>query len=325
LETLQRRNDEVPNGSNGVDDATAAQPSGDDAAENSDGGTVAGRNNTTRRRISASVTNGTEMSQGSKPLDIVEQQSQPFSFTGGNWHTGSSNDPVSAAFEREHEETTKVKNIEKIVMGSWEVAVWYYSPFPDEYSDVETLYVCEFCLTYMKKRKSLVKHKAECTCRHPPGKEIYRESDLSVYELDGKDNRAYCQKLCLLAKLFLDHKTLYYDVTPFYFYVVTKVDCNGAHIVGYFSKEKVSRRLRSELPDRFPRPTTYHGYEISYQTKDTTSPAFLPFLNTRRRAMESSLFRSRTSSPNVKTKQDLRKSPCQTWGRSRIEAIGLTF
>ena len=163
-----------------------------------------------------------------------------FSFRGGNWHAGSHNaDPASAAFEREHEETTKVKNIETIVMGSWLVAAWYYSPFPAEYSDVETLYVCEFCLSYMKKRKTLKKHRAECTCRQPPGKEIYRHEDISVYELDGKEHRAYCQKLCLLAKLFLDHKTLYYDVTPFYFYVVTKVDCHGAHIVGYFSKEKV--------------------------------------------------------------------------------------
>ena len=170
--------------------------------------------------------------------------SSVFSFRGGNWHarSGSSShaDPASAAFEREHEETTKVKNIETIVMGSWLVAAWYYSPFPAEYSDVETLYVCEFCLSYMKMRKTFKKHKVECTCRQPPGKEIYRHEDISVYELDGKEHRAYCQKLCLLAKLFLDHKTLYYDVTPFYFYVVTKVDCHGAHIVGYFSKEKVS-------------------------------------------------------------------------------------
>jgi histone acetyltransferase MYST1 len=43
-----------------------------------------------------------------------------------------------------------------------------------------------------------------------------------------------------LAKLFLDHKTLYYDVDPFYFYVITEVDDGGAHIVGYFSKEKHS-------------------------------------------------------------------------------------
>lgn len=166
-----------------------------------------------------------------------------FSFSGGNWHGSSataSSDPAAAAFEREHEETTKVKNIEKIVMGSWEVEAWYYSPFPAEYSEIETLYVCEFCLSYMKKRKTLRKHKAECSCRHPPGREIYREGDLSVYELDGKEHRAYCQKLCLLAKLFLDHKTLYYDVNPFFFYVVAKVDVHGSHIVGYFSKEKVS-------------------------------------------------------------------------------------
>jgi hypothetical protein len=44
------------------------------------------------------------------------------------------------------------------------------------------------------------------------------------------------QNLCLLAKLFLDHKTLYYDVDPFLFYVLTECDDDGHHIVGYFSK-----------------------------------------------------------------------------------------
>ncbi|CAN7992072.1 unnamed protein product, partial [Ixodes pacificus] len=47
-----------------------------------------------------------------------------------------------------------------------------------------------------------------------------------------------CQNLCLLAKLFLDHKTLYYDVEPFLFYVLTRNDSKGCHLVGYFSKEK---------------------------------------------------------------------------------------
>jgi histone acetyltransferase MYST2 len=46
----------------------------------------------------------------------------------------------------------------------------------------------------------------------------------------------YCQNLCLLAKLFLDHKTLYYDVEPFLFYVMTTANNHGCHIVGYFSK-----------------------------------------------------------------------------------------
>lgn len=52
-------------------------------------------------------------------------------------------------------------------------------------------------------------------------------------------SKIYCQNLCLLAKLFLDHKTLYYDVEPFLFYVLTKNDEKGCHLVGYFSKVKI--------------------------------------------------------------------------------------
>ena len=46
----------------------------------------------------------------------------------------------------------------------------------------------------------------------------------------------YCQNLCLIAKMFLDHKTLYYDVEPFLFYVIAEYDDKGYHFVGYFSK-----------------------------------------------------------------------------------------
>ena len=145
-----------------------------------------------------------------------------------------------AALEHEHEEITKVKNISKIILGKHEVEAWYFSPYPEEYSNEDTLYVCEYCLKYMKKEKTLPRHKKECNKHRPPGVEIYREGNLSVYEVDGKEHRIYCQNLCLLAKLFLDHKTLYYDVEPFWFYIITQVDEEGSHIVGYFSKEKVS-------------------------------------------------------------------------------------
>jgi len=70
----------------------------------------------------------------------------------------------------------------------------------------------------------------------PPGNEVYRDGCLSIYEVDGDVNREYCQNLCLLAKLFLDHKTLYYDVEPFLFYVLTHSDSRGTHLIGYFSK-----------------------------------------------------------------------------------------
>jgi hypothetical protein len=54
---------------------------------------------------------------------------------------------------------------------------------------------------------------------------------LPCCQVDGKKNRVYCQNLCLLSKLFLDHKTLYYDVDPFLFYVLCEVDSDGYHMV----------------------------------------------------------------------------------------------
>lgn len=146
-----------------------------------------------------------------------------------------------AKLEKEHEEVTKIKNINSIVLGKYEIETWYYSPYPEEYCGEDRLFLCEYCLKYMKKQKTLASHAIECTRHSPPGREIYRESDLSMFEIDGKDHKIYCQNLCLLSKLFLDHKTLYYDVDPFLFYVLCEVDESGAHVVGYFSKEKQSQ------------------------------------------------------------------------------------
>lgn len=82
------------------------------------------------------------------------------------------------------------------------------------------------------------RHQNKCIWKQPPGTEIFRQGDISVFEVDGNVNKIYCQNLCLLAKFFLDHKTLYYDVEPFLFYILTKNDQIGCHLVGYFSKEK---------------------------------------------------------------------------------------
>ena len=71
------------------------------------------------------------------------------------------------------------------------------------------------------------------------------QGTISIWEIDGRDHKIYCQNLCLLAKLFLDHKTLYFDVDPFLFYVLCEVDQDGAHLVGYFSKEKDSPDLNN--------------------------------------------------------------------------------
>jgi histone acetyltransferase MYST1 len=149
-------------------------------------------------------------------------------------------DPTTAALEKEHEAITKVKYIDKLRIGKYEIDTWYFSPYPEEYGKVPTLYVCEYCLKYMKFEKTFRYHQTECVKRNPPGNEIYRKGTISIYEIDGRDHKTYCQNICLMAKLFLDHKTLYYDVDPFFFYVLCEIDKKGAHIVGYFSKEKES-------------------------------------------------------------------------------------
>ncbi|MGH0189476.1 UNVERIFIED_CONTAM: hypothetical protein FKN15_035404 [Acipenser sinensis] len=71
----------------------------------------------------------------------------------------------------------------------------------------------------------------------------------------------YSQNLCLLAKCFLDHKTLYYDTDPFLFYVMTEYDSKGFHIVGYFSKRRGYGKLLIEF-----------SYELSKVEGKTGTP-----------------------------------------------------
>ncbi|VDN59326.1 unnamed protein product [Dracunculus medinensis] len=127
-----------------------------------------------------------------------------------------------------------------IRIDGFEIETWFSSPYPEEYAQLSVFYLCGFCMKYMKSEEIAKRHRDKCELYHPPGDEIYRCGNISVFEVDGNLSRIYCQNICLMAKLFLDHKTLYYDVEPFLFYVLTKNDINGCHFVGYFSKEKYS-------------------------------------------------------------------------------------
>lgn len=149
----------------------------------------------------------------------------------------------SLVSDRSHDDiVTRMKNIECIELGRHRLKPWYFSPYPQELTALPVLYLCEFCLKYGHSLRCLQRHpffappQTKCDLRHPPGNEIYRKGTISFFEIDGRKNKSYSQNLCLLAKCFLDHKTLYYDTDPFLFYVMTEYDCKGFHIVGYFSK-----------------------------------------------------------------------------------------
>ncbi|PKK64424.1 hypothetical protein RhiirC2_103498 [Rhizophagus irregularis] len=132
----------------------------------------------------------------------------------------------------------RVKNLQEIHFGEFCIETWYFSPYPEEFNDSPIIYICEFCLSYFISEFQLRRHVSKCTIMHPPGNEIYRDDEISFFEIDGARQSTYCQNLCLLSKLFLDHKSLTYDLLPFLFYIMCKQDQYGYHIIGYFSKEK---------------------------------------------------------------------------------------
>ncbi|KAI6039819.1 hypothetical protein EDC04DRAFT_2681670 [Pisolithus marmoratus] len=110
-------------------------------------------------------------------------------------------------------EQTPALRIRIIRFGRYDIHPWYDAPFPEEYANIPDgrLWICEFCLKYMRSGFAFGRHKMKCKARHPPGDEIYRDGQVSIFEVDGRKNKIYCQNLCLLSKMFLDHKSLFYD------------------------------------------------------------------------------------------------------------------
>ena len=175
------------------------------------------------------------------PIDDESQDSLiPNVSAGGSGAVVAPRSTGSLAAHNPDDLVTRIKNIDMIELGKHRIKPWYFSPYPQELTSLPCIYLCEFCLKYMMSRKCLQRHTEKCNLRHPPGNEIYRKATISFFEIDGRKNKAYAQNLCLLAKCFLDHKTLYYDTDPFLFYIMTEFDNRGFHIVGYFSKEKES-------------------------------------------------------------------------------------
>ncbi|EGW31219.1 uncharacterized protein SPAPADRAFT_61797 [Spathaspora passalidarum NRRL Y-27907] len=147
---------------------------------------------------------------------------------------------TGGSMTQNHSEVARVRNLSTIILGEHIIEPWYFSPYPIELTEEDEIYICDFTLSYFGSRKQFERFRQKCSMKHPPGNEIYRDSKVSFWEIDGRKQRTWCRNLCLLSKLFLDHKTLYYDVDPFLFYIMTIKSDQGHHVVGYFSKEKES-------------------------------------------------------------------------------------
>jgi len=169
---------------------------------------------------------------------------------GGGLHSSRVDPSVAHLLEEARHKKTAVKNVEAVIFSEWRLEPWYWAPFPEQFQN-QALYFCDWTLRYTTSQIVAVEHrdafKKSKAPRRPPGVRCYGpdDDDVCLWEVDGEHEQLYCQNLCLLAKLFLDHKTLSFDAEPFRFYCLTKKsqgdDGVEEHtLMGYFSKEKVS-------------------------------------------------------------------------------------
>lgn len=74
----------------------------------------------------------------------------------------------SLVSDRSHDDiVTRMKNIESIELGRHRLKPWYFSPYPQELTSLPILYLCEFCLKFLKSLKCLQRHLVRITVESP--------------------------------------------------------------------------------------------------------------------------------------------------------------
>ncbi|KAL5114412.1 SAS complex subunit [Pleosporales sp. CAS-2024a] len=172
---------------------------------------------------------------------------------------GSINGTVASRALKTPSKPSVTPNVLEVVFGSLLIKPWYPSFYPESIvgRKVERLYVCQWCFKYSKELMAFLGHMKACPRRdtRPPGVSIYKTDSYSLYEVDGDKHKLYAQNLCLFSKLFLDTKSVFYDVTTFLYYMLVAHNPSPSiantglgedragqqgQVVGFFSKEKMS-------------------------------------------------------------------------------------
>ncbi len=58
---------------------------------------------------------------------------------------------------------------------------------------LQKLYFAEYDLMFFKNRPQMLRHLRKTRLQHPPGDEIYRNGNVSMFEIDGRKEKMYCQ------------------------------------------------------------------------------------------------------------------------------------
>ncbi|VEL37187.1 unnamed protein product [Protopolystoma xenopodis] len=80
-----------------------------------------------------------------------------------------SHDPSTLEFD-----SPETRNPRQIQLGKYVVTTWYSAPYPSEYARLQRLYICEYCLKYIKSRKVYLRHMRNMThYRYPAAARLF--------------------------------------------------------------------------------------------------------------------------------------------------------
>lgn len=58
---------------------------------------------------------------------------------------------------------TRMKNVQMVELGMYRIRPWYFSPYPVDLTKEPVIFLCEFCLKYLKSAKCLERHRVSCS------------------------------------------------------------------------------------------------------------------------------------------------------------------
>lgn len=151
------------------------------------------------------------------------------------------------------------RNIDRVVLGNLVFDTWYFSPYPesvifgsDHYSSkassngeqrnghhekpvshmIPKLHVCPYCFAYGTSPVDYVSHLQIHVKEIEAGPDdwwpvprtalkVYEWEGYTIWDVDGEQEKLYCQNLSLFAKLFLEQKSVFFDTAGFHYFVLT--------------------------------------------------------------------------------------------------------
>ncbi|CAF4642030.1 unnamed protein product [Rotaria socialis] len=123
--------------------------------------------------------------------------------------------------------------------------------FPVNSNRISTIYACDICLKHFNGSSlAYQRHVAKCLLVQPPGKLVFSENDLAIFQIGNKnctmEQRIYIKSLCRISRLFIDPKKSIDDtkLDRFIYYILCRRDpilssCQPSvyRFIGYFSKQ----------------------------------------------------------------------------------------